>query len=137
MASKKIMIIDDEPDVTTYLSAILKSNGYESFQVRDISKAMDIVHEVSPDLICLDIMMPGETGISFYIKLRQDKKFEDIPVIIISGVIESDKFNFRTYVTDKNIQAPQYYMEKPINVERYIEHVKQLTQKRNDIELRN
>ena len=71
MLNKKILIIDDEPDVITYLTAVLESNGYNSFAVSDITLATDKVREIHPDLICLDIVMPGETGISFYSKLRK------------------------------------------------------------------
>ena len=127
MLPKKILIIDDEPDVNTYLEAILKSSGYETYSIIDVANAMDKVREIHPKLICLDIMMPKETGISFYTKLRKDKDFCKTPVIIISGVVESEKFNFHSFVSDKSVPAPECYMEKPINVEKFINKVKQLT----------
>jgi len=127
MFSKKVLIIDDEPDVNTYLEAILKASGYETYSISNVANAMDRVREFHPKLICLDIMMPKETGISFYSKLRKDKDFSKIPVMIISGVVESEKFNFYSFVSDKSIPAPECYMEKPINVEKFIKKVKQLT----------
>ena len=127
MLSTKILIIDDEPDVNTYLEAVLKSNGYETYSISNVESAMDKVKEIHPKLICLDIMMPRETGISFYSKLRKDKDFCKTPVIIISGVVESEKFNIYSFVSDKSIPAPECYMEKPINVEKFIKKVKQLT----------
>lgn len=123
---KKILIIDDEPDVVTYLIAVLESNGYEPFAISEAANAMDKVNEVNPDLICLDIVMPKETGISLYYKLRQDKKFGKIPVIIISGVIESEKFNFHSFVNDKKIPDPECYLEKPINVEEFMQKIEGL-----------
>jgi DNA-binding response OmpR family regulator len=113
--------------VNTYLEAVLKSNGYETYSISNVESAMDRVREIHPKLICLDIMMPRETGISFYSKLRKDKDFCKTPVIIISGVVESDKFNIYSFVSDKSIPAPECYMEKPINVEKFIKKVKQLT----------
>lgn len=127
MSSKKILIIDDEPDVNIYLEAVLKSNGYDTYSINEVENAMDKVREIHPKLICLDIMMPKETGISFYSKLRKDKKFSKIPVIVISGVVESEKFNIHSFVSDKTIPEPECYMEKPINVEKFIKKVKQLT----------
>lgn len=126
MSSKKILIIDDEPDVVTYLSAVLEANGYKSYSTNDIKTAMEQVNEIHPDLICLDIVMPEETGISFYTRLRQDMELKTIPVIIISGIVELEKFDFRTYTRDDSIPAPECYMEKPIDVEKYIKKVKQL-----------
>ena len=127
MPKKKILIIDDEPDVNTYLEAILKSSGYEAYSINDVSNAMERVKEIKPKLICLDIMMPRETGISFYSKLRKDEKFSKTPVIIISGVVESEKFNIYTFVSDKSVSPPEFYMEKPINVENFLNAVKELT----------
>jgi CheY-like chemotaxis protein len=127
MASKKILIIDDEPDVVAYLTAVLESNGYRSYSAADIKTAMDIIQKVHPDLICLDIVMPKETGISLYIKLQQEKEFKDIPVMIISGIIDSEKFNFRSYVKDDSIPEPQCYMEKPIDIKSFIWNIEQLT----------
>lgn len=127
MSLKKILIVDDEPDVVTYLTTVLKSNGYESYSAANIKSAMQLTKEIHPDLICLDIVMPNETGISFYIKLQQDKKLKNIPVILISGIIESEKFNFRSYVKDTTIPPPECYMEKPLDINNFISNVEKLT----------
>ena len=127
MSLKKILIVDDEPDVVTYLTTVLKSNGYESYSAANIKSAMQLTKEIHPDLICLDIVMPNETGISFYIKLQQDKKMKNIPVILISGIIESEKFNFRSYVKDTTISPPECYMEKPLDINNFISNVEKLT----------
>jgi CheY-like chemotaxis protein len=127
MVSKKILIVDDEPDVVTYLSTVLESNGYKTYSAHDIKSALYLVNKIRFNLICLDIVMPNETGISFYIKLQQEKKFKNIPVIIISGIIESEKFNFNSYVKDDSIQPPKCYMEKPINIDNFIKNIELLT----------
>lgn len=127
---KKILIIDDEPDVITYLTAVLSSNGYETFAISDVKNAIDNVKEVHPDLICLDIVMPHETGISFYSKLREDKNLRKIPVIIISGVVETGKFDFHSYVSDDSIPLPEECMEKPIVVDNFIKKIEDLTSKK-------
>jgi DNA-binding response OmpR family regulator len=127
MQKKKILIIDDEPDVNMYLEAVLESSGFETYSIKDVSNAMERVKEIKPKLICLDIMMPRETGISFYSRLRKDEKYCKTPVIIISGVVESEKFNIHSFISDKSVSPPEYYMEKPINVEKFLNAVKQLT----------
>lgn len=130
MQKKRILIIDDEPDVITYLTAVLEANGYDSFAVSEIKNAMDKVREIRPNLICLDIVMPGETGISFYSKLRLEKRFDSIPVIIISGMVETEKFNFHSYISDDSVSKPECYIEKPINVDYFIQKVEELTRKK-------
>jgi len=123
---KKILIVDDEPDVIAYLTVVLESNGYRPYSANDIKTALRLVKKVHPDLICLDIVMPNETGISFYIKLQQEKTLKNIPVIIISGIIESGKFNFRSYVKNSSIPPPECYIEKPIKIENFIQNIEKL-----------
>jgi CheY-like chemotaxis protein len=126
MSSKKILIIDDEPDVVAYLKVILESNGYEFYSADNIKTAEKLVKEIQPGLICLDIVMPKETGISFYIKIRRDKNLKNIPVMMISGIVEKEKFNFYSYVKDVSVPPPECYMEKPINVEKYLQRIQEL-----------
>ncbi len=127
MPVKKILIVDDEPDVVAYLTVVLAANGYKPYSAANVNTAEQILKKIHPDLICLDIVMPKETGISFYIKLQQEKELKSIPVIIISGIVESDKFNFRSYVKDESIPSPACYMEKPIDIKNFIWNIERLT----------
>lgn len=127
----KVLIIDDEADVIKYLTIVLKSNGFQPYSINSAKDAKTEIGEICPDLICLDIMMPEETGISFYAKLKRDKNLRSIPVIIISGVVQSGEFDFRSYLSDNSIPPPEHFMEKPINVEEFIGTIKRLTKFKN------
>ena len=83
---KKILIIDDDPIIVTYLETLLVNNGYETATANDGSEAVDIATNFKPDLITLDLEMPKEWGPRFYRKLSKKKEFANIPVIIISGL---------------------------------------------------
>ena len=124
-----ILIVEDEADVKDYLETILVTNGYEVRSSASVEEANDEVTENPPDLILLDIMMPKETGMSFYIRLRKDKKLADIPVMIISGAVQEKEFDFRSYVPDTSIPPPEQYMEKPIIVDKFLENVNNLLSK--------
>jgi len=128
---KKILIIDDEPDVIKYLTVVLKSNGFQPFSVSSVKEAKAEVEKISPDLICLDIMMPEETGISFYSTMKQDKRLNRIPVIIISGVVQTGEFDFQSYLSDNSIPPPEHFMEKPVDVEKLIAKMNKLINSSN------
>jgi CheY-like chemotaxis protein len=83
---KKILIIDDDPKIRTYLSTLLKDNGYETAVAENAKEALDLVNSKPFDLITLDLEMPGEWGTRFFSKLAQDKQLRNIPVIVISGM---------------------------------------------------
>lgn len=82
---KKIMIVDDDPAITTYLDAIFKDNGYETCIAKDGKNAFDVYENEEPDLITLDLEMPEEWGPRFFRKISKTKGF-DTPVIVISGL---------------------------------------------------
>jgi CheY-like chemotaxis protein len=83
---KKILIIDDDPIVVKYLEAVFSDNGYETCTASSTMEGLDVVKQEKPDLITLDLQMPGEWGPRFYRKLRKDKDLRDTPVIVVSGI---------------------------------------------------
>jgi CheY-like chemotaxis protein len=83
---KKILIIDDDPVVVKYLSTLLTDNGYATCSATSSQEGLDVVRKEKPDLITLDLQMPGEWGPRFYRKLRKDPQLKNTPVIVISGI---------------------------------------------------
>ena len=84
--AKKILIVDDDPDVILFLSTMLRDNGYDTLDARNGREGLERAQAEVPDLILLDLLMPEETGTAFYRKLHRQKEFENIPVIFVSGL---------------------------------------------------
>ena len=105
MATKKILVIDDEADVRTFLTAVLKRNGYETVTAANGLEALEVAREHKPDLITLDLMMPNKSGTDFYRNLAKDEELAKIPVIVISG----------TPGRHLAIKEPVAVFDKPIN----------------------
>jgi len=127
MGAKTILIVDDEMDMRLYLATLLESHGYRPLTRRDGKDGMDSLHADRPDLIILDIMMPGDGGVKMFSRLKGDKAFADIPVIMLSAVAET---SFRHFLTMLNAQkrhpvpAPTAYLEKPVDHDRLIQIVR-------------
>jgi len=116
---KKILIIDDEPDVVLYLKTILEDRNYDSRVAYDADSGMKIALEYMPDLIFLDIVMPKKSGVSFYKEIKEHKRLKDIPVAVISGVGNAYGLGgskFRSVIPDSRITEPQGFFEKPLDV---------------------
>jgi DNA-binding response OmpR family regulator len=79
-----ILVVDDEPDVTLYLAGALSSHGYRAITASSGEEALGIIQREQPDLILLDLMMPGMTGWEVLRQLR-DSAFAAIPVIVLSA----------------------------------------------------
>ncbi|KPJ75979.1 MAG: hypothetical protein AMJ54_13270 [Deltaproteobacteria bacterium SG8_13] len=84
--AKKILIIDDDPVVVKYLENLFQDNGYETCSASSSMEGLELVRREKPDLISLDLEMPGEWGPRFYRKLRKDKQLKDTPIVVVSGI---------------------------------------------------
>jgi len=120
--SKKILIVDDEADVRTYLEVLFQENGYETALASDGDEAMPMVKEFKPDLISLDIIMPHESGQKFYRELVKDPDFSKTPVIICSGVTRYKELFSRDHRT---MPKPFAFIEKPIDKDELLNKIKE------------
>jgi len=86
--SKRIAVIDDDPDVVEIIKAILKSKGYEVVTAPDGEEGLRLVRSTKPDLIILDLMMPKVSGLEVCRRMREDPEVREIPVIVVSAIGE-------------------------------------------------
>ena len=89
--AKKILIIDDDPEISSYLESIFKDNGYETLVANDGSVGLELVKKEKPDLITLDLDMPDVYGVKFSVKLSKEPELKDTPIIVISGLEKYEK----------------------------------------------
>ncbi|WP_027357659.1 response regulator [Desulforegula conservatrix] len=82
MSSKHILIVDDEEKIASLVSDYLKNDGYETFILHRGDLVIPSIRKTPPDLIVLDIMMPGMDGISV---CREIRKFSEIPIIMLTA----------------------------------------------------
>ena len=81
----KILIVDDDIAITELMKVLVTMEGHQPTTVNDSTKAMEVASSVNPDLITLDLMMPGLTGFELCELLHTDPKFEKIPIVIVSA----------------------------------------------------
>lgn len=83
--SKKILVVDDNQDTLNILAAILKKGGYQVILAKDGLEAIEKVREETPALLLLDIMMPKIDGFGVIQALKQDARFREIPILIVTA----------------------------------------------------
>jgi len=114
--SKNILVVDDERDVRDFLADLLRDQGYNVRTAADGIEAMEMIKREKPDLILLDLMMPKETGTDLYRKIHRKKEFEEVPVIVISGLPG------RYVAVSKSVPV----FDKPIDEEGLIKEIKSI-----------
>jgi DNA-binding response OmpR family regulator len=116
--SKKILVVDDEPDVASLLTLLLKSQGYNVIAAGDGQEALELARKQSPDLILLDIMLPRMDGYKVARMLKFDENFSHIPIIMLTAKIqEKDK------ETGLEMGA-NAYVTKPFDTEQLLKKIK-------------
>jgi CheY-like chemotaxis protein len=115
---KKILVVDDEPDVCLYLSRLFQENGYAAACAGDGLEAMPAVERDKPDLITLDLSMPNKSGVRFYREIKSRPDLKDIPVVFVTGVTGpggSSADTERFYSTRSQVPPPDGFIAKPID----------------------
>jgi len=117
----KILIIDDDVAITELLKFLVKIEGHAPTTVNDSTKALEIASSVHPDLITLDLMMPGLTGFELCTLLHQDPKFANVPILIVSARDDPES-------KARAMQAgAQDYLTKPFGSDELMQKIKELT----------
>ncbi|HHI03735.1 MAG: response regulator [Candidatus Zixiibacteriota bacterium] len=120
---KKILIVDDEPDVLDWFSTLFEDNGYSTLTARDGFDGFEKAESELPDLITLDITMDKESGVKMYRKLHDSEKTNKIPVIMITGIDPQ----FKQFIEKrKQVDPPAAYFEKPVDKDELLKKIKEL-----------
>ncbi len=87
----KILIVDDDPEITTLLSLIMKHVGYDSVECNDATQAYEMCAREMPDCILLDLMMPGIDGWKLLEIFKSSNGLRDIPIVVLTGHVNADR----------------------------------------------
>ena len=123
---KTILVVDDEPHVVSYLEMLLQDQGYDTVAAADGREGLEKARSHTPDLICLDITMPEESGVRMYRNLKEDPELHSIPVVVVTAVtgLGGDPEPFRSFLsTRKKTPPPEGFFSKPIDREAFLEKV--------------
>jgi len=127
--SKRVLVVDDDPDVRLFNTTVLEENGYTPLVATNGQEGLEIIREEVPDLVILDVMMPKQSGIRLYRELKTDKALKKIPVIILSGIAEKTFLRSQNALTEfggEEVPPPETYIEKPVEPDELADVVKKV-----------
>jgi len=85
---KRVVIVEDDPDISMLIASILEDAGYRAFVVQDGRRALQAVRELKPVVITLDLELPGVDGRTVLKRLAADTLLDHVPVVVVSGSIQ-------------------------------------------------
>ncbi|NQS99384.1 MAG: response regulator [candidate division Zixibacteria bacterium] len=118
---RKILVVDDEPDIRTFFATVLEDNGAEVIEAADGNEAIELLHKEKPDLVTLDLNMPGKDGGEVFEAMRNNPELAGIPVCIITGRPE-----LRRLIYDRPVRPPEGYLDKPVDENTLILNVRKI-----------
>ena len=127
MSAKKIVIIDDDPEICDAMSHILSQNGYQVFTALDTRNGHQLFVDTRPDLLILDIMMETmDEGLNFATEVKKKDGVFGVPILIVSARPPVENGYGRALDEDLDWIHADIFMEKPVEPEELIHNVKLL-----------
>mgnify|MGYP004000625487 FL=1 len=125
--SKKVLVVDDDPDVGSFVVTVLEENQYIPLVAQDGVEGLEMIEKEHPDLVILDVLMPRGSGIRLYRKLRTDENLNHIPIIMFTGIALRSFLKSQKALDEfkgGEVPKPDIYLEKPVEPEELAAAVK-------------
>jgi DNA-binding response OmpR family regulator len=131
---KKILVVDDDPDIVESLRVVLESRSYQVLSASNAKEAQEQVKKERPDLIILDIMMPrGTEGFHFVWNLRNDASSgcQDVPILVLSAIHDTTSLRFYPDQSDGTYSPGEFlpvqdFLDKPVEPKELLRRVENL-----------
>jgi CheY-like chemotaxis protein len=115
------VVVDDEPDQLEFLATVFEDNGATVFRASNGDEALEVARREKPDLLTLDMEMPGRGGGEVFHIMRSDPDLEAIKVCIITGHPE-----LRRLIYDRTVRRPEGYLDKPVDEGRLMLNIRKI-----------
>ncbi len=115
MRERSVVVIDDEPDVTAYLSTLLTDHGWRVRAANGVDQALGLLAEERPDAVLLDLMMPERGGLAALVAIRKDPALAGLPVVIVSGIQEKLTSDYHAFLDRAKRYRADAFLDKPVD----------------------
>jgi len=130
MGQGRILIIDDDPDITEAMTVVLAHKGYEIDSASDSSEGMERLKAHRPDLIILDVMMrTSQEGFDLSRQLKNNTEYKEIPILMLTAVKGKTGLDFKSTAGDESWLPVEEFLDKPVKPDVLLEKVASLIPK--------
>ena len=122
----KILIVDDEEDIHQAYGMILEANGFEVCSAYDAEEGIEKIRSEKPDLVVLDVLMPRDyEGFEVALKVREELKLRELPILMLSAVHEVKKVPYR-FAPDDAYLPVDFFLDKPVEPKDLVEKIREM-----------
>jgi len=116
MPGHRVLVVDDDPDILDYLTSFLEDQGFEVRTAASAVTALSALEGGRPDVVLIDVLMPGKSGLDLLVRLRRDPRWSDIPLVVVTGndqILEDDCHSYLG--SHRDVRGPDGVLSKPID----------------------
>ena len=127
-SEKKVLVVDDEPDVRNFLATCIEDAGFQVDTASDGAQALEKLQADPPDLMTLDMVMPRVSGINLMRQIRSMEQFSRLPVIVITAHAHDElgSEDIRGFSAFTSGLRPRYTMEKPVTPQKLVNAISEI-----------
>ena len=117
-ADRRVLVVEDDPDIVDYYSFFLEDEGYEVKSTNRCSTAREMMEDFQPEVLLIDALLPGKSGLELLVSLRRDPQWSDLPMVVVTGndtLLEDD---CQSYLgAFEGVRGPDGVLGKPVDRE--------------------
>jgi DNA-binding response OmpR family regulator len=112
----RVLVVEDDPDIADYITSFLEDEGFLATSASRCSTAHALMNEFRPDIVLIDALLPGKSGLDFLVTLRRDARWSSLPLVIVTGndmLLEDD---CQSYLgAHQGVRGPDGVLGKPVD----------------------
>jgi len=121
LSGRRILVADDEPDQLDFICMVLEDNGAEILRATNGDEVLEMARREKPDVLTLDLHMPGRDVGEVFELIRKDPDLEDLKICIVTG-----KPELRRLIYERSVRPPEGYVDKPVDEKRLLLNVRKV-----------
>ena len=116
VSEPRVLIVEDDPDIVDYLSFFLEDEGYTVTSASRCSTALGMMDEYRPDIVLIDALLPGKSGLEFLVTLRKNPTWSSLPLVVCTGNDKLLEDDCQSYLgAHEGVRGPDGVLGKPVD----------------------
>ncbi len=116
MSGHRVLVVDDDPDIVDYLQSFLEDEGYEVGSAADSVTALEELDRFEPDVVLLDVLLPGRSGLDLLVSIRRSLRWGETPLVVVTGNDRVLQDDCQSYLgAHAGVRGPDGVLGKPVD----------------------
>jgi len=112
----RVLVVEDDPDIADYMASFLEDEGFLVTSANRCSTALATMEEFGPDIVLIDALLPGKSGLEFLVTLRRDARWSSLPLVVVTGNDKLLEDDCRSYLgAHAGVRGPDGVLGKPVD----------------------